>query len=80
MVRSLLLSTSTSDKLTRVRSPGRFFAANELKTMMAYIVLNYDVKFAEEGKRPANIRFGLADLPSHTAKVLFRRRRPHGSL
>ncbi|KAM5542434.1 hypothetical protein V8D89_003893 [Ganoderma adspersum] len=55
--------------------PGRFFAANELKTMMAYLVLNYDIKFAEEGKRPANLRFGPADLPSHTAQVLFRKRR-----
>ena len=55
-------------------SPGRFFAANELKTMMAFLVLNYDVRFAEEGKRPANIRFGPADLPSHNAKVMFRKR------
>ncbi|KAI0684429.1 cytochrome P450 [Earliella scabrosa] len=54
--------------------PGRFFAANELKTMMAFLVLNYDVRFAEEGKRPANIRFGPADLPSHNAKVMFRKR------
>ena len=44
--------------------------------MMAHLVLNYDVKFAEEGKRPANIRFGPADLPSHSAQVLFRKRRP----
>lgn len=43
--------------------------------MMAYLVLNYDIKFAEEGKRPANLRFGPADLPSHTAQVLFRKRR-----
>nr|VWO96344.1 Putative calcium-binding protein [Ganoderma boninense] len=55
--------------------PGRFFAANELKTMMAYLLLNYDVKFAEEGKRPPNLRFGPANLPSHTAQVLFRKRR-----
>ncbi|TBU42680.1 cytochrome P450 [Dichomitus squalens] len=55
--------------------PGRFFAANELKTMMAHLVLNYDVKFAEEGKRPTNVRFGPADLPSHNAQVLFRKRR-----
>ncbi|KAI1791098.1 cytochrome P450 [Ganoderma leucocontextum] len=55
--------------------PGRFFAANSLKTMMAYLVLNYDIKFAEEGKRPPNLRFGPADLPSHTAQVLFRKRR-----
>ena len=47
--------------------------------MMAYLVLNYDVKFAEEGKRPPNIRFGPADLPSHTARVLFRKRRREGA-
>ncbi|OSC97933.1 cytochrome P450 [Trametes coccinea BRFM310] len=55
--------------------PGRFFAANELKTMLAYLVLNYDVKFEEEGKRPANLRFGPADLPAPNATVLFRKRR-----
>ena len=60
----------------RTNSPGRFFAANELKIMLAYLVLNYDIKFEEEGKRPANIRFGPADLPSHSAQVLFRKRRP----
>ncbi|PAV15333.1 cytochrome P450 [Pyrrhoderma noxium] len=27
--------------------PGRFFAANELKAMLAYIILNYDVKLPE---------------------------------
>ncbi len=25
-------------------SPGRFFAADELKALLAYIVLNYDIK------------------------------------
>ena len=47
--------------------------------MMAYLVLNYDIKFAEEGKRPANLGFGPADLPSHTAQVLFRKRRAAAS-
>lgn len=32
----------------------RFFAANELKIMMANLVLKYDVKFADEGRRPEN--------------------------
>ena len=44
--------------------------------MLAYLVLNYDVRFEEEGKRHANIRFGPADLPSHNATVLFRKRAP----
>ena len=70
-----MLSVSGPRLTSMTRSPGRFFAANELKTMLAHLVLHYDVRFAEEGKRPANVRFGPADLPSHTAKVLFRRRR-----
>ena len=34
--------------LTATASPGRFFAANELKAMLAYIVLNYDVELPED--------------------------------
>ena len=56
-------------------SPGRFFAANELKAMMAYLVQNYDVKFEDEGKRPSNKWFGLAVVPDPAARVLFRKRR-----
>ena len=73
------LLTLTPSALTAPRtihdSPGRFFAANEIKTMMAYLLLNYDIKFAEEGRRPANILFGPANLPSTSAKVLLRKRR-----
>ncbi|KAH9895311.1 cytochrome P450 [Cubamyces lactineus] len=35
--------------------PGRFFAATELKGMLAFIVLNYDMKFEGNGKRPENM-------------------------
>ncbi|KAL4251285.1 cytochrome P450 family protein [Abortiporus biennis] len=54
--------------------PGRFFAANELKAMLAHIVLNYDVKFEHEGVRPENVWFGTTLVPAPTAKVLFRKR------
>ncbi|KAF9819212.1 hypothetical protein IEO21_02251 [Rhodonia placenta] len=54
--------------------PGRFFAANELKIMLASIVLNYDVKFEDEGKRPANVWFATTVLPAPGAKVMFRKR------
>lgn len=56
-------------------SPGRFFAANELKAMMAHIVLNYDVKFENEGVRPPNVGISLTVVPDPTATVLFRKRR-----
>ncbi|CDO73437.1 hypothetical protein BN946_scf185013.g72 [Trametes cinnabarina] len=54
--------------------PGRFFAANELKAMLAYIVLNYDIKLGGDGKRPANLHWGWAILPDPNAEVLFRKR------
>ncbi|EMD34612.1 hypothetical protein CERSUDRAFT_158140 [Gelatoporia subvermispora B] len=54
--------------------PGRFFAANELKAMLAYILLNYDVKFEREGVRPENNWAAMNIVPDPTAKVLFRKR------
>ena len=58
-----------------VISPGRFFAANELKAIMAYIVVNYDIKFKDEGVRPPNIWHGISHLPSPYAEILFKRRK-----
>jgi hypothetical protein len=55
-------------------SPGRFFAANELKAMLAHILLSYDVKMADGGGRPENIWFGRSSLPNTKAEVLFRKR------
>ncbi|KAI0640078.1 cytochrome P450 [Trametes polyzona] len=54
--------------------PGRFFAANELKAMLAYLVLNYDIKLPGDGKRPANLYWGPTVVASPTAQVLFRKR------
>ncbi|KAF8526929.1 cytochrome P450 [Hysterangium stoloniferum] len=54
--------------------PGRFFVANELKVMLAYTVLNYDVKMEKEGVRPANRWAGLGCVPDTKASVMFRRR------
>jgi len=56
--------------------PGRHFAAYEMKLMLAYIVLNYDVKLAPgaEGVRPKNKWIGNTILPDPTAHVLFRER------
>lgn len=58
------------------RSPGRFFAVNEIKAMFAHILLNYDVQL-ENGSvdRPVNRYFGQNITPNMKAKVMFRRRR-----
>lgn len=57
-----------------LHSPGRFFAANELKAMLAHIVLNYDIRTAEPGVRPQDEYFATAVVPNSKATVMFRRR------
>ncbi|KAF8521433.1 cytochrome P450 [Hysterangium stoloniferum] len=54
--------------------PGRFFAANELKAMLAHLVLNYDIKMENEGVRPPNIWAGMNCIPDSSICVMFRRR------
>jgi len=54
--------------------PGRFFASNELKTMLAHVLLNYDVKMANGDERPRNLSIGLSNLPNPSAEVMFRQR------
>lgn len=55
--------------------PGRFFAVNEIKAMLAHILLEYDVQF-ENGslERPPNAYFEAAIIPNPRAKVMFRKR------
>lgn len=48
---------------------------NELKAMMAYVLLNYDVKLEKEGIRPSNIYKGIRLLPNPTAKLMFKKRK-----
>ncbi|KIL65013.1 hypothetical protein M378DRAFT_77528, partial [Amanita muscaria Koide BX008] len=59
--------------------PGRFFAANELKVMLAHVLLNYDVHMANGGGRPANCVFGPDSMPDPTAQVMFRKRSKHNN-
>ncbi|TFK56600.1 cytochrome P450 [Heliocybe sulcata] len=54
--------------------PGRFFAANTMKTMLAHLVVAYDVKLENEGVRPPDRWFGPVSSPNAKAKVLFRKR------
>ena len=56
-------------------SPGRFFAVNELKIMLAHVLMHYDVKFAQEGVRPPNKYFSEVVMPDMKAEVMFRKRR-----
>ena len=56
-------------------SPGRFFAANELKCMMAHIVANYDIKLPNDSREmPTPDWFAYSISPNRTADVMFRKR------
>ncbi|KAJ7201912.1 cytochrome P450 [Mycena pura] len=60
--------------------PGRFFAATELKAMLAHILINYDIRAEREGLdgRPKDVVFGMFGSPSASGKVWFRQRKREG--
>ena len=55
-------------------SPGRFFAAAELKMMLAHVVTTYDIKLEENISRPRSLHIGNSIGANPTAKVMFRKR------
>ncbi|KAI6103575.1 cytochrome P450 [Pisolithus sp. B1] len=48
--------------------PGRFFAATVLKTMLAHIVMSYDVKLEGGKSRPQSLRMGRSIVPNPTCQ------------
>lgn len=54
--------------------PGRFFAANEIKAIMAYLLRNYDMKFKEGQTRPQSLPFETQFLPNPAGTIMFKRR------
>lgn len=58
----------------RQACPGRFFAATELKLMLAYILLHYDFQMLSE--RPTDSWVGILRIPSTSASIKVKRRKP----
>ena len=52
--------------------PGRFFAANELKLLLAYMIQNYEFEFLEN--RPPSQWMGPVLVPPRTATIKVRKR------
>jgi len=52
--------------------PGRFFASQEMKLMIAYVVMNYDIKI--DGGRPKPFQFNGASVPTDEAEMQIRLR------
>ena len=69
-------ATTSKDYLAfghgRNACPGRFFAANELKLMLAHIVTHYDFELTDS--RPRNKWFGLNRIPPMQARIRVKRR------
>jgi hypothetical protein len=55
-------------------SPGRFFAANEAKALLAHLIVTYDMKFEEGKGAPRDLQIGMMRIP-RGSDVMFRTRR-----
>ncbi|KAJ6570913.1 cytochrome P450 [Mycena vulgaris] len=59
--------------LGRHACPGRFFAVNEQKLIMAHVLMNYDFKL-KDGVLPQDEWIALAGNANSTAEIMFRKR------
>ncbi|KAK5167155.1 uncharacterized protein LTR77_007885 [Saxophila tyrrhenica] len=71
--------TTTSDHLGfghgQHACPGRFFASNEMKIALSFILLRYDLKFPDGEGRPKDLAFETANMTAPNLKVQIRRRK-----
>ncbi|KAE9393366.1 cytochrome P450 [Gymnopus androsaceus JB14] len=58
----------------RQMCPGRFFAVNELKALLAHVLVTYDLKFENGGEYPPDEWQGASVNPNRSAMVMFRKR------
>ncbi|KAM0255315.1 hypothetical protein ACHAQJ_005905 [Trichoderma viride] len=54
--------------------PGRFFAGNEIKLILAFFLINYDVRMKVGAKRPSPMAMVMTKGPDPNAEFEFRRR------
>ena len=55
--------------------PGRFFAAAEVKLILAHLLTNYDFKYANgRTKRPPSLGIETQNLPDPSIEILMKRR------
>ncbi|KAF4982027.1 hypothetical protein FZEAL_2277 [Fusarium zealandicum] len=54
--------------------PGRFFASNEIKLVLAHLLINYDIRLKQGEDRPKAMSVVMTKAPSPDAELEFRRR------
>lgn len=67
-------TSSMSFGYGRHACPGRFFAAQEIKAIMSFILQKYDVRFSPGQTRPESFPAESQFLPNPMATVEFKRR------
>ena len=55
-------------------SPGRFMAADEIRLLLAHILMNYDIRPKDHGQRPPNWTFKKILFPDMKGMVQLKRR------
>ncbi len=54
--------------------PGRFFAANGIKMMLAYFLMHYDMKLKDGEERPKPMMIMMSKTANPNGEIMFRRR------
>ena len=54
--------------------PGRFFASNKIKLVLAHFLINYDIRLKKGEKRPKSMTVVMTKAPSQNAELEFKRR------
>ena len=54
--------------------PGRFFAANEIKILLVYALMNYDIKIPDGTEQLPSIWYSKSRTPNQDGEVCFRYR------
>lgn len=54
--------------------PGRFFAGNVIKVILAHLLINYDIRLKEGQQRPKAMSVVMAKSPCPKTELEFRRR------
>lgn len=54
--------------------PGRFFAGNEIKMILAYFLIHFEMKLKEGQDRPKSMLLMMTKSPDPNAEIMFRRR------
>ena len=54
--------------------PGRFFASNEIKLILAHILIMFEFKSPNKKIRPTSFTFDGAIIPNSTAKIMIHQR------